>query len=377
MNIIKPFKKPIYITRPLLPALEDVFKKIKDIWESKWLTNMGSQHKMLEKELIKYLKVQNLTLFCNGTLALELAIDALELTGEVITTPFTFPATINSLYRNKLKPIFCDIRLDDFNINADAIEELITSKTSAIMPVHVFGNPCKIEKIEKIAKHHNLKIIYDAAHCFGVEYKNKGIGCFGDISMFSFHATKIFHTIEGGALTYNNPQLKEKLYLLKNFGIRNEEEVILPGTNAKMNEVQAAIGLLNLKYTNEEIEKRKNLYSCYKKNLKDIKGIKCLEKKEDVKYNYQYFPVLIDEKDFYSNRDQVYENLKKYNIFSRKYFYPLCVDYKFFKKETEIWIPNARKIANRILCLPFYSNLKEEEIQKICELLLYFQRNPN
>ena len=371
---LKPFSEPINITQPLLPPIKDYYKKIKEIWNSKWLTNMGLQHQTLEIELVKHLQVKYLTLFCNGTLALQLACQALKLTGDVITTPFSFPATVNSLYQNNLKPVFCDINFFDFNINSDAIEELITKNTSAIMPVHVFGNPCEIEKIEKIAKDNNLKVIYDAAHCFGVKYKNKGIGNFGDISMFSFHATKIFHTIEGGALTYHELELKEQLYLLKNFGIQDEEVVILPGTNAKMNEFQAAIGLLNLKYVDMEIEKRKQLSLTYKENLKDIDGIKCLEENKEVKYNYQYFPILIDKIKFKLNRNQVYDNLKKYNIFTRKYFYPLSTNYYFVKKKKNIQIPNAKKIADQILCLPIHGSLKKIDVVKICEILIHLPK---
>lgn len=347
-----------------------VYKKIKEIWKSKWLTNMRSQHQALESELMEYLDVPFLSLFCNGTLALQLAFQALKLKGEVITTPFTFAATVNALYQNNLKPIYCDIKFDDFNLNPEMIEELITSKTSAILPVHIFGNPCNIEQISKIADDYNLNVIYDAAHCFGVEYKNNAIGNYGDISMFSFHATKIFHTLEGGALTYKNPELKETFNLLKNFGIKNEEEIILPGTNAKMNELQAAIGLLNLNLVEMEIKRRKNLSSIYRENLKNVEGIKFFDEKQDVKYNYQYFPILIDESEFKFNRDYVYEFLKKYNIFSRKYFYPLCSDFSFSKKEEEYKIPNAKKIVNQILCLPLYGGLRKEDIEKICAILV-------
>ncbi|MEE9379534.1 MAG: DegT/DnrJ/EryC1/StrS family aminotransferase [Candidatus Lokiarchaeia archaeon] len=370
MKDIQPFNKPIYIVRPLLPPIKLVYKKIKEIWKSKWLTNMGSQHQALESELLKYLDVPFLSLFCNGTLALQLAFQALKLKGEVITTPFTFPATVNALYQNNLKPIYCDIKFDDFNLNPEMIEELITSKTSAILPVHVFGNPCNMEQISKIAEDCNLKVVYDAAHCFGVKYKNKGIGNYGDISMFSFHATKIFNTLEGGALSFNNSDLKQQLYLLKNFGIKNEEEVILPGTNAKLNELQAAIGLLSLQLVDEEIEKRKKLTFTYKENLKNIEGIKYSNERKNVKYNYQYFSILIDETEFKYNRDQVYEYLKKYNIFSRRYFYPLCTEYKFVKNDDKIQIPNAKKIVKQILCLPLYGELTQDEINTICEILL-------
>ncbi len=370
MNAIKPFKDPIYITRPLLPDLEKVNKKIKEIWDSKWLTNMGPQHKKLEIELLNYLDVDYLSLFCNGTLALQLAMQALKLSGEVITTPFTFPATVNTIYQNKLKPIFCDINIYDFNINVAEIEQLITPNTSAILPVHVFGNPCDVDSISKIAEEYNLKVIYDAAHCFDVKVRNKGIGNFGDVSMFSFHATKIFHTIEGGALTFNNPKLKEDLDLLKNFGIRDVESVLLPGTNAKLNELQAAIGLLNLQIVDTEIQKRQRLYKIYTKNLKNINGITLLKKKSDVKYNYQYFPILIDKDQFRLDRDYIHEKMKRFNVYTRKYFYPLCTDYHFCEEFEKIQIPNARKIANEILCLPIYGELSYDDIDKICSILI-------
>ena len=367
---IKPFEKPIYITRPVLADISKVYKKINDIWNSKWLTNIGTQHKTLELKLLKYLKVKYLTLFCNGTIALELAIEALNLTDEVITTPFTFPATINSIYRRGITPIFCDIKKNDFNIDENKIVDIITPKTSGILPVHVFGNPCNVEIIEKIAMEYNLKVIYDAAHCFGVKYKNVGIGNFGDISMFSFHATKIFHTIEGGALSYNTKNLKEKFYLLKNFGIKNEVDILLPGTNAKLNEIQAAIGLLNLEIVDDEILKRKKIFEFYSENLKDIEGIRYLEEKKDVKYNYQYYPILIDDNHFKFNRDQVYDKLRKFNIYARKYFFPICTKYKYLKKTNNIKVPNAEVIANQILCLPIYGELDLNDVEKICDILI-------
>ena len=373
MKNIQPFKKPIYIVRPLLPPIRLVNKKIKEIWKSKWLTNMGIQHQTLESELKEYLSVPYLTLFCNGTIALQLALQALKLKGEVITTPFTFAATVNSLVSNNLKPVFCDIKTEDLNINSDEIEELITSRTSAILPVHVFGNPCNIEEISRIAEDNNLKLIYDTAHCFGVKYKNIGIGNFGDISMFSFHATKIFHTLEGGALTYNNNDLKQQLSLLKNFGIKNEEEIILPGTNAKMNEVQAAIGLLNLNLVENEIEKRKKLAYIYRENLKEIEGIKYLDERKNVKYNYQYFPILIDESEFIFDRDSLYNHLRDYNVFARKYFYPLCTNYQYLKNNYKIHLPNAEKISKQILCLPIYGELKENDVEKICKIITIFE----
>ena len=369
MKEITPFDSPIFITRPLLPSVQDVYKKIDEIWKSKWLTNFGEQHIKLKEELKKYLGVENLSLFCNGTLALELALKALEITEEVITTPFTFPATVNSLYRNNLTPVFCDITLQNFNIDVEKIEDSITKNTSAIMPVHVFGNPCDMETIDKIAEDNNLKVIYDAAHCFGVKYKNQPIWNFGDISMLSFHATKIFHTIEGGALIYNDCELEDKLYLLKNFGIRNEEEILIPGTNAKMNEIQAAIGLLNLQIVDEEIKRRKEINKLYRENLKDVDYIKLVEENSNIIYNYQYFPILIDNKDFNNSRNIVYDLLRKYNVYARKYFYPLCIDYKFLNPDRQYHLPNAKKIVNQILCLPIYGELNEEIILKICNIL--------
>lgn len=372
---IKPFKEPVFITRPVLPSIDKVMEKIKEIWDSKWLTNMGTQHKELEVRLNSFLKVRNLTLFCNGTLALQLAHQVLNLKGEVITTPFTFPATITSLYQTNLKPVYCDIKEEDFNLNPSSIVELINSKTSAILGVHVFGNPCQVEQIEKIAGEYNLKVIYDAAHCFGVEYKNKGIGTYGDISMFSFHTTKLFHTIEGGCLTYKDSNLKEKLYLLKNFGIANEEEVILPGTNAKMNEFQASIGLLLLDMVNDEIIKRKYLSKIYFDNLNRIDGINLPIKKRNVKYNYQYFPILIDGMVFKKSRDNVYEELKQFNVFPRKYFYPLGVNFQFERnRKNQFSIPIANKISNQILCLPLYGGLKQSDVEKICDIIKSLNR---
>jgi dTDP-4-amino-4,6-dideoxygalactose transaminase len=332
---------------------------------------MGIQHRKLEIELKKFLGAKNLTLFCNGTLALQLALKALNIKGNVITTPFTFPATINVLFQCNIKPIFSDISSKNFNINPDIIKDLINEDTSAIMPVHVFGNPCDIERIEKIASEYDLKVIYDAAHCFGVEYKGKPISSFGDVNMFSFHATKIFHTLEGGALTYKDQNLKELFYLLKNFGIKNEEEVILPGTNAKMNEIQAAMGLLNLGLVNREIKKRKNLVNLYKELLGDINGIRLLEEERNVKKNYQYFPILVIPEEFGITRNQLYEQLKMYNVFSRKYFYPLCTNFKFLEDYNFNDVPIAEYVSERILCLPLYGNLKSNEVCKICKIIKY------
>jgi dTDP-4-amino-4,6-dideoxygalactose transaminase len=369
---IKPFNKPIYVTQPLLPRLEDVYRKIRTIWRSKQLTNIGVQHKELEKKLRRFLRVKNLSLFCNGTMALDLACRVLNLSGEIITTPFTFPATLHVLYWNRIKPIFCDIKEDTFTIDPDKIEKLITPKTTAIMPVHIFGNPCDVWRIQKIADGYKLKIIYDAAHAFGIEINGIPIGNFGDISMFSFHATKVFNTIEGGCLTFKDKSLKEKLELLKNFGIKKNGRVILPGVNAKLNEIQAAIGILNLKKVKKEIKRRKILFNLYKNELKDVSGIVLPKDLPGVKHNYSYFPILIKKERFGLLRDDVYKILKKFNIFTKKYFYPLCSHFPWYKSlptASPKNLPKAEMVAKEILCLPLYGKLKKEEVKKICYIL--------
>jgi len=357
------------ITEPFLPPLNEVNMKLEDIWNSKWLTNMGQQHKEFEENLKKFLKVENLTLFCNGTIALQIAMNALEIKGEVITTAFTFPATINSIINSGCNPVFADISISDYNLDPDQIEKCITPNTSAIMPVHVFGNPCDVEKIQKIAEKYNLKIIYDAAHCFGVEYKDVPLCLYGDTSMLSFHATKIFNTIEGGALIYKEKKYSDLFYYWKNFGIKNQEEVILPGINGKMNEIQAAIGNINLKYVSYEIEKRKNIFQVYSENLRDIPGIRLLKYRENTKPNYQYIPILIDEKLFGSNRDEIYNEFMKYNVFTRKYFHPLGSTYLHLQTKNTSSLPISEKVCNEILCLPTYGELKSDQVIKICDIL--------
>jgi len=373
----KPFKKPIYITKPLLPDLKNVNKKLKEIWDSGWLTNFGTQHTLLEKRLKKYLDVQHISLFNNGTNALMIAIKALNLTGEVITTPFTFPATPNSLTWNNITPIFCDIDDKTMNIDADKIEKLITPKTSAILAVHVFGTPCDVEKIQKIANKHKLKVIYDAAHAFGTKIKGKSIGNFGDITMFSFHATKLFHTIEGGALTFNNKNLKEKINLLKNFGIKNEETVLLPGINGKMNEIQAGIGLLVLDMMKKAKKTRKSIHETYEKHLENVNGIRLLENKTNIEKSYQYFTIRINEKEFGISRDKVYQQFKEYNVFTRKYFYPLCSEYQHYRQlqsSGNANLPIAQKIGKEILCMPMHEGLSKKDIRNICNILKSFKK---
>lgn len=366
------FKEKIYVTRPLLPKKEDFYHKIEEIWDSKWLTNNGSQQNQLEQELKKYLKVENITLFCNGTLALLLGIKALRLTGEVITTPFTFPATVEALDWNGLMPVFCDIDPITLNIDAEKIEALITPRTSAILAVHVFGNPCDVYKIEAIARKYNLRVIYDGAHVFGTKLDGLPIGTFGDMTMFSFHATKLFNTIEGGALAFNNGALKERLNLLKNFGIKNPEEVVLSGLNAKMNEVQAAMGLEVLKLIDEERQKRKAIKKIYEEKFENVEGIRVITTLDNEKSSYQYFVIEIDEEKFGKSRDFVYEELKRHNVFARKYFYPLCSNFEWYnsnesaKKEK---LPVANGKIKQVLALPFYGDICFSNIRFIGELI--------
>lgn len=364
------FDKIINVTQSSMPPIDEFKEMISDIWESKWLTNNGKFHEELKLRLNDYLKVSHSELFSNGHLALEIAIKSLNLKGEVITTPFTFASTTHAIVNNGLVPVFCDINEDDYTIDVNKIEQLITEKTIAIMPVHVFGYPCNIEKIQEIADKHNLKVIYDSAHAFGVEINNIGIGNFGDISMFSCHATKVYHTIEGGILTFNNEEFKRNLYLLKNFGISGPETVELVGTNSKMNEFQAVMGILNLKYIDENINKRKKITETYRSYLMKIEGIKFLTDIERVKHNYSYFPILIDEKIFGMNRDKLAEELKKYNVVCRKYFYPLITDFECYRNQYHSKdTPLAKKIANQVLTLPIYSELDLDDVKKICEII--------
>ncbi|MGL4865417.1 MAG: DegT/DnrJ/EryC1/StrS family aminotransferase [Cetobacterium sp.] len=369
---MKILKEKILVTKSFLPPFSEFSKEIEKIWESHWLTNMGPLHEEFKKRLIEYLKVENTTLCTNGHLALEIALKALELEkgGEVITTPFTFASTTHAIVNCGLKPVFCDIEMQTYNLDAEKIESLITKKTVAIMPVHVFGNPCDVDKIEEIAKKYNLKILYDAAHAFGVEIKDKGIGSFGDISMFSLHATKVFNSIEGGALTYNSFELQKKLRLYKNFGITGPETVEAVGLNCKMNEFQAAMGIVNLRYIDEQIQKRKEITNRYRRHLGSIEGINFIYDLEDVKHNYSYFPIVVDEDRFGKTRDQLFNELQKYNIFTRKYFYPLITDFNCYKEEyRNMELKNAKYISDRVLTLPMYGDLELEIVDYICEAI--------
>lgn len=358
----EPFEKPIHIVYPIFPDHNDLMKKIEEIENSGQFTNFGIQHDLLEKKLKKYLNVNNLALFNNGTTALMVALKALNLTGEVITTPFTFPATTNALIWNNLTPVFCDIDDATFNIDVEKIEALITPKTSAILPVHIFGQPCNVEKIQKIATKHNLKVVYDAAQAFGVKYKEEAVCIYGDISMISLHATKSFNTIEGGCLICEDPGLMKKIKLLRNFGI-DSEEILLPGINGKMNELQAAIGLLNIKKAQEETSKRKILDSTYRILLENNSNIIIKEIPPNIEPNYQYFPIRI------KNRNSIKKELGKYNIFTKKYFNPLCSEYKYFEQVNLNPLEIANKISNEILALPLHGKLSVKDVTKICNIL--------
>ena len=361
--------KKILVTKSSMPSYEEYCGEIKDLFKTKWLTNNGPKHNLLEKELCNYLRTDNVTLFSNGHMALYNAIKLLNLSGEVITTPFTFVSTTHAIVQNGLKPVFCDIREDNYTIDTDKIEDLITDKTTAIVAVHVYGNPCDVEKIQEIADKYNLKVIYDAAHAFGVYYKGKSIINYGDISMLSFHATKVFNTIEGGALIYKNSDWFEKLYHMKNFGIVDEEHVESVGMNCKMNEFQAAMGLCNLRHIDEEISKREKVFERYIDNLKGIVGIKIPVLSNDVKHNYSYFPIVILD-EYGMSRDDLFKLLQDNDIYSRKYFYPLISDYDCYKNDYDSNdTPIAKDMSNRVLTLPMYADLALEDVDRICKII--------
>lgn len=362
----------ILVTKSSLPSIEEYIEEIKSIWDSHWLTNMGEKHQALTDALSEYLAVKQVSLFSNGHMALELGLQAMNFNGgEVITTPFTFASTTHAIVRNNLTPVFCDIREDDYTLDADQLEDLITDHTVAIVPVHVYGNICQVEKIDKIAQKYGIKVLYDAAHAFGETYKGIGIGNFGDASMFSFHATKVFNTIEGGAVCYANEEFGKKLYHLKNFGIRDAETVDAVGANAKMNEFQAAMGLCNLRHVAKEIQKRQKVVNHYRKQLQNIPGIKLNIIQPEVTSNYAYFPVIFNEKEFGATRNEVSNRLAEEHIYSRKYFYPLtntfdCYSSQYNVKDT----PVALKLSRRVLTLPLYSDLPLEDVDRICRIIL-------
>jgi len=362
----------ITVTTPLLPPLDEFTKLLEDIWKRKWITNNGHFHQELEKALCKYLNVPYLSLFTNGTLPIMVALQVFRISCEVITTPYSFVATTHSLWWNNIKPVFVDVDPRTGNMDPNKIEAAITPKTTAIMPVHVYGNPCDTKRIKKIADTYGLKVIYDAAHAFGVEVNGKSVLTEGDLATLSFHATKAYNTIEGGALICHDAETKKRIDYLKNFGFADETTVVAPGINGKMDEVRAGYGLLALNYVDDAISKRKNVAQKYRKGLKDIPGISFLEDLENVKHNYSYFPVLVDTEKYGLTRDELYEKLKKNNIYGRRYFYPLISDFSTYSglpSATKENLPVANKIANSVICLPIHHEISETDLLLIINLI--------
>lgn len=364
------------VTQPYLPPLKEFIPYLEQIWENKWLTNNGPLHQKLESELAEYLGVPYVCLFVNGTLALLTALQTLNIQGEVITTPYTFVATSHAMIWNGLTPVFIDIDPIYATLDPERIEAAITTETRAIVPVHVYGTPCNVEAIDAIAEKHNLKVIYDAAHAFGVKYKNESILNFGDLSILSFHATKIFHTFEGGAIICKNKNTKRRVDDLKNFGFHGETEVVLPGINAKMNEIQAAMGLLQLRHIDSTIEKRRIIVDFYKRELSSIKGIKILPEKKDVISNFSYFPIFINENEYAMSRDELYKKLKNNNIYGRRYFYPLVSNFKIYselKSSSKDNLLVANSLADKVICLPLFEELNAHSLEKIVKIISRIQ----
>jgi dTDP-4-amino-4,6-dideoxygalactose transaminase len=365
-------EKPIYVTQPALPDLQEFIPYLEQIWESKILTNNGPFHQQLEQELAEFLDVPYVVLFANGTLALLAALQVLRITGEVITTPYSFVATSHSLWWNNIKPVFVDIEPEFCNLNPEKIEAAITSKTTAILPVHVYGNPCNVKRIQEIADIYGLKVIYDAAHAFGVDYRGKSLCINGDLSVLSFHATKVFNTMEGGAIICHDEATKKRIGYLKNFGFAGETKVMAPGINSKMNEMQAALGLLQLKRHAENVNKRKALAATYRKELESVKGISFLSEPEHVHSNHAYFPIFVDKNLYGASRDALYEYLKKNSIFGRRYFYPLISEFPMYRGLDSAApgnLPVAEKIASHVICLPIYPDLEPKKVIQVCHLI--------
>lgn len=366
-------KKVITVTSPLLPSLEEFMPYLQDIWDRKWLTNNGHYHKELEKALCEYLKVPYISLFTNGTLPLMCALQALRITGEVITTPYSFVATTHSLWWNGIKPVFVDIDPVTGNIDPDKIEAAITPRTTAIMPVHVYGNPCDTQRIQEIADKYGLKVIYDAAHAFGVEVNGESVLNAGDMSTLSFHATKVYNTIEGGALICHDEQTKKRIDYLKNFGFAGETTVIAPGINGKMDEVRAAYGLLNLKQVDAAIEARHQVAVRYREALRDVKGIRVMEDIPGVRHNYAYFPIFIDAEEYGMTRDELYFKMKEQDVLGRRYFYPLISEfstYRGLESARPENLPVSHRIANSVICLPMYAGLSANDVDQILDVIL-------
>ncbi|HNY03342.1 MAG TPA: DegT/DnrJ/EryC1/StrS family aminotransferase [Bacteroidales bacterium] len=363
---------PVYVTKPFLPPLEEFNEYLQKIWDTRWLTNNGPFHEELEKRLCEYLGVNYLSLFSNGTLALVTALQALRITGEVITTPFSFVATTHALWWNNIKPVFVDIDPRNFNLDPGKIEAAITPKTTAILPVHVYGNPCDVEKIGEIAGTYGLKVIYDACHTFGVTIGGLPVINFGDLSVMSFHATKVFNTFEGGAIICHDAATKKRIDNLKNFGFAGETTVVAPGINAKMNEVQAAMGLLQLKYVDRAIGQRKEIAHRYRELFSGVEGISVLDDFPGIRHCYSYFPVLIDPSKSKKNRNEIYEELKRHNIFGRRYFYPLISQfptYRGIESAQPGRMPVAEKITEEVICLPIFPGLPMETVNEIASII--------
>lgn len=362
----------VFVTKPSLPDLIEFIPYLEKIWKDKWLTNNGEFHKKFENELANFLGVKYLSLFCNGTIALLVALKALDIKGEVITTPFSFVATAHSLLWNNLTPVFVDIEKYSYNLDPDRIVEAITDKTTAIMPVHVYGIPCDVKKIEEIAKKYNLKVIYDAAHAFGVKIKGESVLNYGDLSVLSFHATKVFTTFEGGAIISHDEKTKDKIDKLKNFGFAGETSVIDIGINGKMNEFQSAFGLLYLRNISNYIGKRRIIAEKYNELLSNVDGITLIHIPEDVEYNYSYYPILVEEKKYGKSRDELYEYLKSKNIFCRRYFYPLITDFSMYVGNSNC--PNAEEVAWKVLCLPIFPDLELKNVELIANYIIEFNK---
>ena len=363
------------VTRSSMPPFEEYCQEIRDLWDSVWLTNMGAKHQQLQTGLARYLGVENLELVTNGHMAIELSLQAMELRGEVITTPFTFASTTQAIVRNGLTPVFCDIDPVTFTIDPAQIEALLTERTSAIVPVHVYGNVCQVEEIERIAKKHHLKVPYDAAHAFGVRYKGKGVASYGDGACFSFHATKVFHTVEGGAACFREEAVERRLAMLRNFGLNGPESAEVFGVNAKLDEFRAAMGLCSLRHVDRELRKRRRAAERYRERLEGTPGLQLNPVQPEVEPNYAYFPVVFDGAVFGADRDQVMEALVARGIVPRKYFYPLtsalaCYRGRFDPGRT----PVAERICRQVLCLPLYADLEEETVDRVCEILLSCRR---
>lgn len=370
---MNPEKENIYVTQPALPKLEEFIPYLEDIWKSRVLTNNGKYHQALEKEMASFLGVKYVSLFANGTLALLTALQSLRISGEVITTPYSFVATTNSMWWNNIKPVFVDIEPNFCNIDPEKIEEAITPNTTAILPVHVYGNPCNVNRIQEIADTYGLKVIYDAAHAFGNKYNGTSLLNYGDLSTLSFHATKTFNTMEGGAIVCHDIKTKQRIDYLKNFGFADETTIMAPGINSKMNEMQAALGLIQLKYHNSNIEKRRRIANIYKNNFANLSGISLIPEYPGLEnFNHSYFPILIDEEKYGKSRDELYFFLREHGIFGRRYFYPLISQFPSYRGLLSAKpqnLPNAEIITKKIICLPIYPDLEVTTVERISEII--------